>query len=153
MTTTSKRRILKTLFWIIFVIIGTIPFVDWVRKNKVYNEFIDIESSIYEAMPNENGGDIALYLSYCDTVIQYINCHPIELDFNIDCPDYSFGKDTMSNGNNFIKQVQIIDSKYRELGRRAKYLFFAVMIIGHILLALSKHFVDRKFKTVEKDAD
>ena len=149
MTLKRKKRLIKTILGFSYVIAVALPFINWNIKNKIVNNFAQIEFSIYKAIPDRKDGNFDLYLSYCDTVIQFVNNNPIELDFNINCKDDIFETDKLlaqESRNVFIKQVQRIYNQYRRSERRANYLFFSILIIAPILLAFIRNYINKRFQ-------
>ncbi len=149
----KKRRLLKSLTIIIFITIFTIPFIDWYKKNKIQDSFNDIKFSVYQAIPNREGESFEKVLSYCDTVNQFLIDYPIEPDIKLICNDYFNQTDTTvakTNRSDFIQKVQDIDRIYRKRERVANRRFFITLIVCQILGALTKSYIDKKFKDDSK---
>jgi hypothetical protein len=152
----NKKRLLKTLLIIVFIIVVTLPFIDWHKKNKIHDKFNDIEFSIYKSILNSKEADCGLFLSYCDTVSRFLNDNPIKLDFDFsfkDCKSQVDKFDIQEYRTSFVKQVQMIENKYRRIERRANTRFFLIMIISQILLAVTRNYIDKKFQVKENESD
>ncbi|MFB6320865.1 hypothetical protein [Saccharicrinis sp. FJH54] len=152
----NKKRILKTILGLVFIIVITLPYIDLRSKNKIHYKFNDIEFSIYKSIPNQNEGDYGLFLSYCDTVSQFLNNNPIKLDFEFnfkDCKSQVDKFDIQEYRTDFVKQVHMIAIEYRRSKSRANARFFLIMIAAQIFLIVTKNFIDKKFQEKKNETD
>ena len=141
-----KKSLIKIILGFAYVIVVTITFIYWNIKNRILNDFAQIEFSIYKTIPDRKY-DFDVHLTYCDTVIHFVKNNPIELDFYMNCNDHTLEKDSLLEKENrklFIKQVEKIYNEYRRSERRANYLFYSILIIAPILLALIKNYINKK---------
>ncbi len=155
MTNKNKRRLLKTILFIIFFIVVTIPFLDWHKKNKIKSDFNDIEFAVYQSMPNNDSNTYDLFYSYCDTVNAFLQKNPIEIVTVLNCEKYFNQQDTsrlIGNRTDFIEQVQKIDNEYRRLDRSANLRMLLFLIISQVFVALIRTLIDKKFKNREAPA-
>jgi len=145
----KKRRFFKTLLIIVFLIIGTIPFLDWNKKNKIHSRFNNIEFKIYNSIPTSQDNRPDLTFSYCDTVRLFLEKNPIEKFNDFTCENYNNLPDSIrlkTIKTDFIGQVQNIDKEYRRQERVANWRMFIILILSQVFVALGRKFIDKRYK-------
>lgn len=145
----KKRRFFNTLLIIVFLIIGTIPFLDWNKKNKIRSRFNNIEFQIYNSIPTRQDNKPDLTFSYCDTVRHFLEKNPLEEFNDFTCEKYKNFPDSLglkSIKTDFIGQVQNIDKEYRRQERVANWRMFIILILSQVFFVLGRKYIDKRYK-------
>lgn len=144
----NKKRLLKTVVTLIFLIIVTIPFIDWFIKYKTHNDFIELEHEINNSL----SGDFLTFNdsinTYCDTVMIFIVNHPVDLVREFNCTDYNIETDSSDLRilrEKFLTNVLNVRISYSASKLKANGLMILILILGHIFAAISRKLIDKRF--------
>lgn len=144
MTLKRKRRILKTIILVVYLIIITLPYLESRKVNKIHRNFSKLEYAVYvNVLFNDNKKKDTLVL-YCDSVNLFIKNNPIENKSFIDCDSI--------DPTGFVNSVLEIDETYRERAGNSNNLMYFTIFIAQILLYFARKIVDKKLKDEEQDS-
>ncbi|MFC0878949.1 hypothetical protein ACE01N_20310 [Saccharicrinis sp. FJH2] len=152
----NRKRILKTILGLIFIVVISFSSADWYKRKKIQGKFFDIEYSIYKSMINKKISNQELYILYCDTIAKFVKNNPINSDFRLeinDCTSQTSTKRFDVDKPNFILQVQMIGVEYRQSKDRANIRLFLILIVSQILLIVIKNLIDKKFNDTGNYSD
>lgn len=142
----NKRRILNFGAYLIFLIIFTIPYLNWERKNKVHSDFRVIERESFKIASLNNPDFLDSLLLLEKQVNEFTLRNPIPE--NIALGDYLSTTDTSFRSINelhsdFIDKINNIDDFYRKSERKSKHLVFLFFLIGNLVFWIMTHYIKK----------
>lgn len=136
-----RKRNLKILGTVTYLVIAIIPFVYWYKKDNIRDEFRDIQSRVYVS----NYADPIF--NQCQSVQQFISDHPIDIQVELNCNELTDPTKAAPLRGDFINEVHKIETAYDREARVANRWMFGILL----LLILFRGLVDGAIEKKDKE--
>lgn len=132
--------------YLIFLIICTIPYINWEKKNKVFSDFSLIEKELYNLGSLDNPDLLDSLIILEKKVNEFTMNNPVPKAITLG--DYVSTTGTSLKGPNelrsdFIDKINNIEDFYWKSERKSNHLMFLFFIIGNVVLGIMTHYIKK----------
>ncbi len=139
MTIMKRRNLIKVILTIALLVITGLISIDSFNMKGILSELNEIRFSLSQSLATADKEEHQLYYEYCKSIKEFVNKHPIEIDFVLPCDKMNNLEDTLISNDylsDFIDQVHLIESEYQRLNQTASSRMALTLIFVNILLLL-----------------
>jgi hypothetical protein len=141
----KKRRLLKIGAYLIFLIICTLPYLNWEKKNKISSTFREIVREMYDISLNSSYGYDSLVVIE-EKVNEFTAINPVPENLILGDFVSKLNTSTTNIGglpSAFVDKVHKIEDFYREAERRSNHIMYFFLFVAFGAFALMKHYINR----------
>ncbi|WP_439185779.1 hypothetical protein [Carboxylicivirga taeanensis] len=139
MTIKNKLKLTKAILTVTLLVFGALISIDSFNKREIISELGEIRFSLNQSLATAEKEDDVLYYEYCKSLKEFVDKHPIEIDFVLPCDKMNNLEDTSIVNHylsDFFDQVHLIESEYQRLNHTASNRMALTLIFVNILLLL-----------------